>query len=82
MGECISLCENTNDEENNQDDNYDSEDKGSNSCFAESMKRTKKNKTSIPKNIIEKDDEDDIISIQEKLSNKNNNTKNENKKKN
>ena len=80
MGECISLCENKKDEEDNQDDNYDSEDKGSNSCLAESMKRTKKNKTRIPKNIIVKDeDEDDITSIQEKLSNQKNNINNENK---
>ena len=73
MGECVSLCENKKQEEN-KDDNYDSEDKSSNNGLVESMKRTKKNKTRIPKNIIVKDDEEeDIAPIQEKINNQKNN---------
>ena len=76
MGECISICENKKEEEEENQ-----EDKNSSNGIRESIPRTKKNKTRIPKNVIIKDDEEeDILPIQEKFCDEEKNKTKENKK--
>jgi hypothetical protein len=79
MGECVSLCENRRGKllDEQDDDNFDKiigKDETKNE-LGDKIKRTKKNKTRIPKNVILNDDDDEIeIKTSENNSNNQKNT--------